>query len=168
MTTQPTIVPIPLADVPVAYAYDQAVAACEPRFVPAPVHVDDRGWSIMNQLCDVLDPAGQVNYAVMYPGVIKAWHRHRQQTDFWLCVAGHLKVGVHREQDNTAWQVVVGEHRPGTVVIPPTLWHGAATVGPTSAGLLYYVTRQYNVDEPDEQRRAHDALPAFAWHVEHR
>ncbi len=167
-TTTTQVEPVPVMDGPVAYAYDEAVASREPRFVAASVHVDDRGWSIMNQLCDVLDPAGQINYAVMHPGVIKAWHRHAHQTDFWLCVAGHLKVGVHREEDGRAWQMVVGQMRPGVVVIPPPLWHGAATVGPQSAGLVYYVTRQYDARQPDEQRRPADALAGFVWAVEHR
>ena len=38
---------------------------------------------------------------------------------------GNLKVGVHRDTDGASWMMVVGEKRPGVVVIPPTLWHGA-------------------------------------------
>jgi dTDP-4-dehydrorhamnose 3,5-epimerase len=115
----------------------------------------------------VLGPEGQINFSTMFPGVIKAWHRHRLQTDFWLCLHGHLKVGVYREDDDRAWQLVVGEKRPGVLIIPPPLWHGATTVGPESAGLLYYVTHAYNPDSPDEQRRACDSVPGFTWHVEH-
>jgi dTDP-4-dehydrorhamnose 3,5-epimerase len=104
----------------------------------------------------------------MFPGIIKAWHRHQHQTDFWLCLHGHLKVGVQREADDTRWLAVIGDKRPGLVVIPPPLWHGAATVGHEPAELLYYVTQQYNPEAPDEQRRAHDALPDFPWQVQYR
>ncbi len=149
-------------------AFAQAVEANEPRFVGASIHADDRGWSIMNQMLGVLDPAGQINYSVQYPGVVKAWHRHARQTDFWLCVMGNLKVGVYRDDVRQSWMAVVGERRPGVVIIPPTLWHGAATVGPGSAGLLYYVTRAYDPANPDEERTAHDAFAGFPWTVEHR
>lgn len=140
----------------------------EPVFVPAAIHADDRGWSILNLLTGVLDAAGQINYSAMYPGIIKAWHRHERQTDFWLCVTGHLKAGVYRESDDQRWALVFGEKRPGVLIVPPTLWHGAATIGPDTAGLLYYVTHAYVPAAPDEQRRAHDSVPGFSWEPVHR
>jgi dTDP-4-dehydrorhamnose 3,5-epimerase len=151
-----------------AEAFDCAKQKNEPVFCPAPIYADDRGWSIMNQFQGVLSPQGQVNYSVMYPYVIKAWHRHQKQTDFWMCLNGHLKVGVYRSEDDTAWSTVIGEKRPGIVVIPPPLWHGVATVGPESAGLLYYVTHAYDPGQPDEERRAHDSVAGFPWGVQHR
>ena len=151
----------------VAGAFEQARAAREPLFVPAPLYTDDRGWSLMNQLQGVMSKDGQVNFSVTYPGVIKAWHRHALQTDFWICLQGHLKVGVHREEDGATWMAIIGEKRPGVVVIPPPLWHGAATVGHEPAGLLYYVTHAYNAKQPDEQRRAFDSIDGFPWGVRH-
>jgi len=106
---------------------------------------------------------GQVNFSVQYPEVVKAWHRHDKQTDFWTCLIGHLKVGVHRESDGASWMIVIGEKRPGVLVIPPPLWHGAACVGPAPAGLLYYVTHSYDPAEPDEHRRPWDSVPGFSW-----
>jgi len=143
-----------------------------PVFLPTRFFTDDRGWSLMNQMRGVLSEQGQINYSCQYPGVVKAWHRHHKQTDFWLCLNGHIKIGVHREADDDheaqSWALVTGEKRPGVMVIPPPLWHGAATVGPTPAGLLYYVTHAYNPDQPDEDRRAYDSIAGFNWTVEHK
>jgi dTDP-4-dehydrorhamnose 3,5-epimerase len=150
-----------------AAAYRGALEATEPVFISATLYADDRGWSMMNQLKGVLAPEGQVNFSVQYPGVIKAWHRHRLQTDFWICLTGHIKVGVHREEDGRSWLAVIGEKRPGVLIIPPTLWHGAATVGDTPAGLLYYVTRAYDPQSPDEERRPFDSIDGFPWQVRH-
>jgi dTDP-4-dehydrorhamnose 3,5-epimerase len=154
-------------DADVAAAYELAREIGEPVLVPAPVYTDERGWSLMNQLRGVLAPEGQVNFSVQYPGVIKAWHRHRLQTDFWICLSGHIKLGVYREEDERAWLAIVGEKRACVVVIPPLLWHGAATVGDAPAGLLYYVTRAYDQAHPDEERRAHDSVEGFPWQVRH-
>jgi dTDP-4-dehydrorhamnose 3,5-epimerase len=151
---------------PVA-AYRRALAEREPVAVPVRVYADDRGWSIMNQLQGVMSADGQINYSVTHPGVIKAWHRHAQQTDFWLCLMGHLKAGIHRD-DGRTWRTVLGDRRPAMLIIPPTLWHGAATVGHEPAGLMYYVTRAYNAQQPDEERRAFDSVVGFSWSVEHR
>lgn len=148
-------------------ALEAAIAGKEPIFVPQSVFTDDRGWSLMNQLLGVMKPEGQVNFSVQYPGVVKAWHRHSLQTDFWICLTGHIKVGVYREEDQKAWLAVIGEKKPGVMIIPPPLWHGAATVGDQQAGLLYYVTHAYNAKQPDEQRRGHDSVAGFPWGVRH-
>lgn len=159
--------PVPSSTSPPSAAFEDALAAREPVFLPQQLYTDDRGWSLMNQLQGIMRAEGQINYSVQYPGVIKAWHRHALQTDFWICLTGHIKVGIHREEDNTTWMAIVGEKRPGVLIIPPPLWHGAATVGPTPAGLLYYVTHTYNPEEPDEERRPHDSIDGFPWHVRH-
>ena len=151
-----------------AAAVRAALDGQKPLFLPAKVHVDDRGWSIMNQFRGVLAPEGQVNFSLQNPGVVKAWHRHKLQTDFWLCVLGSMKVGVHREADGRSWAQVFGPMNPGVVVIPPTLWHGVATLGSEPAGLVYYVTRAYDPVAPDEERRAFDSVPEFSWAVENR
>jgi len=148
-------------------AHAQALDRVEPVLVPQRLYADDRGWSLMNQLQGCLSERGQINFSVQYPGVVKAWHRHRKQTDFWICLLGHIKIGVHREEDARSWLTVIGEKRPALVVIPPSLWHGAATVGHTPAGLLYYVTHAYDAAAPDEERRAHDGVPGFPWEVRH-
>jgi dTDP-4-dehydrorhamnose 3,5-epimerase len=152
---------------PLPAVLDAASSAREPVFVPQSLFADDRGWSLMNQMQGVMRPEGQINFSVQYPGVIKAWHRHALQTDFWICLSGHIKVGVFREEDQKAWMMVIGEKRPGVMVIPPPLWHGAATVGDTPAGLLYYVTHAYNAKKSDEKRRAFDSVNGFPWGVRH-
>ncbi len=149
-------------------AHREATAAEEPLVVRVRHYCDDRGWSLMNLLSGVLRAEGQINFSCQYPGVVKAWHRHRRQTDFWLCALGHIKAGVFRERDGRAWTAVLGEKNPGVLIIPPTLWHGAATVGNTPAGLLYYVTHAFDRDAPDEERRAWDTVTGFPWAVENK
>ena len=102
-------------------------------------------------------------------GVTKTVRKYElRQTDFWLCLHGHLKVGVYDEQTNKTWVSVMGEKRPGVMVIPPPLWHGTATVGCEPAGLLYYVTHQYDPAAPDEDRRDFDSVPGFPWETQHK
>ena len=148
-------------------AHTLALELNEPIFVPVRTFTDDRGWSLMNLLTGVLTERGQVNYSVQYPGVVKAWHRHRLQTDFWICVNGNLKAGIWREDDDTRWMQISGEKRPGILIIPPGLWHGATALGGVEAGLLYFVTHAFNAATPDEQRREWDSVPGFPWQVRH-
>lgn len=144
-------------------AHELALARLEPVFVAVTPFADDRGWSLMNLLSGAMSAQGQINFSMQYPGIVKAWHRHDKQTDFWMCVVGQLKVGVFRESDGMAWMTVIGDKRPGVVIIPPPLWHGVACVGPEAAGLLYYVTHTYDPAQPDEQRRPWDSVEGFPW-----
>lgn len=153
---------------PLADAWERALREREPLFVPSQFFADDRGYSLMNQMQGVMTTHGQINYSVQYPGVVKGWHRHALQTDFWMCVQGHLKVGLYRQEDHKAWMIVIGEKRPGVVIIPPPVWHGAATVGNEPASLLYYLTHSYNPQKPDEDRRAWDSVPGFPWAAENK
>ncbi|MEE9131583.1 MAG: hypothetical protein V3T84_16330, partial [Phycisphaerales bacterium] len=64
-------------------AHQRAEAELEPVFVPISPYADDRGWSLMNLLAGAMSEQGQINFSMQYPGVVKAWHRHDKQTDFW-------------------------------------------------------------------------------------
>lgn len=149
-------------------AHELAKTDQEPIFVPITPYADDRGWSLMNLLAGAMSDKGQINFSMQYPGAIKAWHRHDNQTDFWICVLGNLKAGIHRESDGATWMQVMGEKRPGVLFIPPPLWHGASVVGPESAGLLYYLTSLFNPDQPDEHRKSWDWVKGFPWGIRHQ
>ncbi|MAE68176.1 MAG: hypothetical protein CMJ18_28330 [Phycisphaeraceae bacterium] len=168
MNTKVSILEPRIMDPDLPAARRAAEEGGEPVFVPTQIYVDDRGWSIMNQMQGVLAPEGQVNYSSMYPGVVKAWHMHERQTDFWMCVHGDARAGIHRAQDGQMWMIVLGEHRPGILIVPNGLWHGVGTIGARDCGLLYYVTRAYDPQAPDEQRRPYDSVPGFVWEPSNR
>lgn len=152
---------------------------------------DDRGRSVMSVFDHLSDLPGQVNASTMYAGAVKAWHRHARQEDHWTVLAGNLKIGLFNTEAHaltaelrlagplpgaeqvqqieiaggSGRAVYLGEHRPGVLRIPVGLWHGGVAVGGSDALLLYYVTRKYDPQKPDEERAAWDAFP-FAWATE--
>ena len=95
----------------------------------------------------------------MYQGVIKAWHWHSKQTDWWYVVSGVLRVGLcdmrkdsptHKE----TMDFLMGDNQPAQVVkIPTGVAHGCKAVqGPVH--LLYVTSEVYDPD--DELRIAFD------------
>jgi dTDP-4-dehydrorhamnose 3,5-epimerase-like enzyme len=148
---------------PFKEAYESALRLGKAEVVPLRYFADDRGYSLMNLFTGVLQE-GQCNYSVLYPGIRKAWHRHRLQTDFWVVLSGMAKLGVFDEsrQDEPGYRgqtFVVGDRNPCA---------GLTCVGSEPCGLLYYVTRAYDPASPDEERRAHDSFGSFNWEVEHK
>ena len=154
---------------------------------------DDRGFSFMSVFDHVGDVPGQVNASWMYPGVVKAWHRHALQEDHWTVLSGMLKIGLFNSETEPLFAelrlahatpgkddpqrieipphsgraVHLGEHRAGVLRIPKRIWHGGVAVGNEPALLLYYVTRKYDPRNPDEERAPWDGF-AFSWQPEFR
>src|SRR6266571_524753 len=67
-------------------------------------HPDDRGY--FEEIIRVNDPYfgegfGQLSHSKMYPGVIKAWHIHKTQIDWWYVVFGRLHVALHDLRKNS-------------------------------------------------------------------
>ena len=151
---------------PITEAYQLAIEQTEPVFCPSRVYCDDRGWSLMNELQGVLQPEGQVNYSVQFPGVIKAWHRHAEQTDFWMVVQGQMKVGIHRSTDQTSWSLVT-EKDDQDPRYPANFMAWGDNCWPRTSWPSITSPRHLP-ESPDEERMAHDAIEGFPWNIEHR
>ena len=112
---------------------------------------------------------GQVYMTTTYPGVVKAWHLHREQTDNIACVKGMIKLALYdaREQSPTFKQVdqfYLGLHNPLLVQIPKGIYHGWMCVSPDEAIIVNIPTESYNYETPDELRLdPHDNDIPYDW-----
>lgn len=122
--------------------------------------VDDRGVAVYNRMRCVLSSNGQLNHANLHAGVIKAWHRHTRQIDYWMCLSGTLQAQVYLPGERPrAWRVFMTVEQPTVLVIPPGLWHGLRAVTPVT--MLYYTSTAY--DPADEARAPYDAFDLPPW-----
>jgi len=104
----------------------------------------------------------QINYSILHPGVVKAWHRHKHQDDYFFVLHGMAQVGVYSDE-NGAEKYFIGEHNPAVIHIRAGEWHGLTAVGSKPVGLLYLVTNTYNPTFPDEERAPHDSFVGRNW-----
>ncbi|MHB9149516.1 MAG: dTDP-4-dehydrorhamnose 3,5-epimerase family protein [Thermoleophilia bacterium] len=137
---------------------------------------DDRGMLMEMWRSDDPDfqKFGQVYVTWVYPGVVKAWHYHKKQTDHFVCLVGMAKVALHdtREGSPTHGQTdeyVIGQQRQRLLIIPPGVYHGFTAVGTESAAIINIPTEAYNADDPDEFRRPFDDPEiGYDWSVKSR
>jgi dTDP-4-dehydrorhamnose 3,5-epimerase len=151
-------------------------------------HADQRGYFIEQLKRGDLDddgnlfipeqPFAQMSRSLAYarggnpPELIKAFHWHRKQWDYWDIVAGNARVVLCdlREGSSTEGRVQVvmlGEHSPRMVAIPPYVAHGYQCVSMHDVILNYYVTEPYDPGDPDEGRIAwNDPRIGFDWSIE--
>ncbi len=106
---------------------------------------------------EVFQKFGQVYITTNYPGVVKAWHYHRVQTDNVCCLKGMIKVALFdaRESSETRGEIdefFIGEQNPMLVVIPPGVYHGWKCISEGASIVLNAPTERYNYSEPDEYR----------------
>lgn len=123
---------------------------------------DERGF--FREIIRVTDPFfsegfGQWSHSLTHAGVIKAWHIHHKQVDWWYVPTGVLKVVLHDLRTGSptrgkTMELLLGEGQsPQVLRIPPGVAHGCKCLsGP--AHLFYATSRIY--DPSDEGRLAHD------------
>ncbi len=125
-------------------------------------HRDERGFfrEIVRVHDDIFSEGfGQWSHSLMYQGVIKAWHIHARQVDWWYVGSGVLKVALYDNRPDSdthgeLMELMMGEGQDAILLkIPPGVAHGCKCMsGP--ANLFYITSRTYDPD--DEGRIAHD------------
>ncbi len=144
---------------------------------PFPLWPDDRGYFLeiarLGQgLVAGFPPTSQVSAALNYPGIIKAFHFHRFQTDYWVPAAGLLQVALvdlRRGSKTYAAKntLYLGNLRPWQLLIPPGVAHGYKVIGDQPSVLVYITNRTY--DPKDEGRIAHnDSSIAYDWELQYK
>lgn len=145
---------------------------------PFLVHPDDRGYFLEVQRLGAGLAAGfppestQISAALNYPGAVKAFHFHQQQTDCWVPAKGLLQVALVDlrlgsptfGRRNTLY---LGPLRPWQVLIPPGVGHGYKVIGEEDAVLVYLTDRFYNPQ--DEGRIPYDdASINYDWETQRK
>jgi len=132
---------------------------------------DERGWlmEMLRNDDDIFQKFGQVYLSVVYPGVVKGWHYHKIQTDYFTVVKGMVKVVLYdtRESSSTYKELnefYMGELNPILITIPPFVLHGMKGIGMEPAFLVNCPTETYKYDNPDEFRvPPHDNSIPYNW-----
>lgn len=120
---------------------------------------DERGrlMEILRADDEVFEKFGQVYMTTAYPGVVKAWHYHKNQADNMAVVKGMMKIVLYddRKDSPTKGEVnefFVGEHNPILITIPREVYHGFKCISDEEAIVINTPTNTYNYENPDEYR----------------
>ncbi len=125
---------------------------------------DERGYfaeALRSDWTELLegDTIVQTNLYLSYPGMIRAWHRHRRgQVDYFIVIEGALKICAYDDADGSPTkgqldEIIASAARPQVVRLPGKYWHGTKAVSPDPALTVYMVSRLYEAKNPDEDRR---------------
>jgi dTDP-4-dehydrorhamnose 3,5-epimerase len=118
--------------------------------------------------------ARQMNYSVVEPQAVKAFHLHQRQTDVWyvppsdkmLLVLADVRKGSPTE--GKIMRIVLGDGNSRLVRIPPGVAHGCKNLrASATSAIIYFVDVQFSIDEDcDEGRLPWDFFGTEVWDVE--
>src|ERR1700694_5769187 len=123
-------------------------------------------------------PFAQMSRSLVYargvnpPELIKAFHWHKRQWDYWAVVQGNARVVLVdlREESPTSGRIqslILGENAGRMVAMLPYVAHGYQALDLRDVILSYYVTEPYDPASPDEGRIAYDdSRIGFDWSIE--
>jgi dTDP-4-dehydrorhamnose 3,5-epimerase len=118
-------------------------------------HPDERGYFteiIRHNDKFFREGFAQLSHSFMVDGVVKAWHIHKIQIDWWYVVSGTVKVVLYDKRDTSPTEketneFMMGENAENIVLkIPSGVAHGLkVTAGP--AHLVYITSSVYSSGE---------------------
>ncbi len=135
---------------------------------------DERGYLMEMLRSDwpEFEKFGQCYLTTAYPGVVKAWHYHKVQTDHFIVLHGAAKVVCYDNRDDAKARGDVDEFFPGEknpllIKIPPGVLHGFKAIGLEPVYLVNLPTHVYNYEAPDEYRLPHDSAEVpYDWDIQ--
>ncbi|KHD85187.1 spore coat protein [Heyndrickxia ginsengihumi] len=139
-------------------------------------YVDDRGFfsELVRDDENLLSEFGQASWSMSYPGVIKAFHYHELQDDLWFFPSGQAQVVLYDlRPDSPTYQETnvyyLGVDNPSLLLIPKMVAHGYRVLGNEPATIIYFTTKSYNPNHPDEKRIPwDDPSIGFDWETKNR
>jgi len=129
---------------------------------PLVTHPDERGFfrEIARNTESIVEEGwAQISHSLMHQGVIKAWHVHPTQIDWWYVPVGDLKVALYDARDGSPTkgelhELFLGEHHEAQLLkVPAGVAHGCKVIG-GPAHLIYLTSGTY--DPAEEGRLPHD------------
>jgi dTDP-4-dehydrorhamnose 3,5-epimerase len=121
-------------------------------------HPDERGYfeEIIRQTDDFFKEGfGQLSHSYMMKGVVKAWHVHKKQIDWWFCTTGKIKAVLYDVRRDSKTYKELNEFflgdEPDNIVlkIPAGVAHGMKVLD----GPCHFVYVTSSVYSPDEEGR---------------
>jgi dTDP-4-dehydrorhamnose 3,5-epimerase len=115
---------------------------------------------------------GEIYFSCTYPGVVKAWHLHREMTLNYAVIQGEIKFVLYDDRPNSKTKGEIQEffispENYMLVTVPPMIWNGFKCIGNLTAIVANCATIPHSPDEL-ERRPPDDPKIPYDWALKHR
>ena len=135
---------------------------------------DERGkvMHMLRQDSAVFSGFGEIYFSCTHPGVVKAWHLHKEMTLNYAVIYGEIKFVLFDDRTGSPTngeiqEFFISPENYLLVTVPPLIWNGFKSVGTKTAIVANCSTLPHNPEEL-ERRPAFDASIPYDWGLKHR
>lgn len=135
---------------------------------------DERG-KVMHMLREdssVFSKFGEIYFSCTHPGVVKAWHLHKEMTLNYAVIQGEIKFVLYDDRPNSPsrgkiQELFISPENYMLVTVPPLIWNGFKCVGTSTSIIANCSTLPHHPDEIVRQSPKSSSIP-YSWDLEHR
>jgi dTDP-4-dehydrorhamnose 3,5-epimerase len=114
---------------------------------------------------------GEIYFSVVYPGVVKGWHRHRRMGLNYAVPRGMVKLALYDDRPRsptrgTVQEFFIGEDNYVLVRIPPGVWNGFKGIGVEPAVVANCATEPHDPGEIERLDPFGGQIP-YDWALRH-
>ncbi len=114
---------------------------------------------------------GEIYFSVVYPGVVKGWHRHKVMTLNYAVIVGRIKLVLYDEREDSPTrgklqEIFAGEDNYCLITVPPNVWNGFKGLGVEPAIVANCATEPYDPSEMVRSDPFSDRIP-YDWNLKH-
>ena len=135
---------------------------------------DERGsvYHMLREDSDVFERFGEIYFSSVYPGVIKAWHKHKEMTLNYAVISGAIKLVLYddREQSPTfskIQEIFLSPENYCLVTVPPLIWNGFKGIGTEKAIIANCATIPHSPSEIVREEPVGSHIP-YNWKINYR
>jgi len=115
---------------------------------------------------------GEIYFASIYEGVVKAWHLHHRMTLNYTCIHGRVKLVCYDDRPGSPTrgnltEVFLGPDDYSLVVIPPGVWNGHKGMAPGRSMIANCATHAHDPSQSERLDPFQNEIP-YDWGVRHR
>jgi dTDP-4-dehydrorhamnose 3,5-epimerase len=115
---------------------------------------DERGciYHMLRNDDQVFEKFGEIYFSTAYPGVIKAWHLHKEMTLNYAVIQGMIKLVLYDDRQDSPTkgnltELFIGDQNYCLVKVPPGVWNGFKCISPNTAIVANCATTPHDPKE---------------------
>ncbi len=141
---------------------------------PRRVIPDDRGkvMHVLKSTDPEFERFGETYFSVVYPGVVKGWHLHREMIINYAVPQGMIKLVLYDDRKGSKTfgqfnEIYLGQDNYCLVKVPPFIWNGFKGVGHEPALVVNVASIPHDPNEI-ERLDPHNSHISYDWALKDR
>lgn len=135
---------------------------------------DERGkvMHMLRQDSPIFSKFGEIYFSCTHPGVVKAWHLHKEMTLNYAVICGEIKFVLFDDRPSSSTRGEIQEfflspENYMLVTVPPMIWNGFKSIGTATSIVANCSTLPHSPDEIERRSPIDSDIP-YNWELVHR